>query len=217
MGEFFIFAGPNGSGKSTLIYKILQKYPDLEYVNADYIAREHHEIRDQPEGADRDKAAWSLTNDILKKKLSSGNCSIVWETVFSDERRFEFIDLAKKNGFDIYLTYVTTINSNINVNRVQKRMSEGGHGVIPDKIEKRYAKSTGLIPKMINFVDEIAIFDNSRENKSHELVFSKSIINTNHTLPALYKEMCLEPRMVYYLSTDSEIRGWSQKNIIDKI
>jgi predicted ABC-type ATPase len=59
---FFVCAGPNGSGKSTIISNLEEnggllplngscpKIRDLQYINADYIARTSEEIKNLPDG-----------------------------------------------------------------------------------------------------------------------------------------------------------------------
>jgi len=64
-------------------------------------------------------------------------------------------------GYDVRLYFVSTENSRLNVERVRKRVREGGHDVPTEKVIARYRRSLALLPKACEFVDEATLFDNS--------------------------------------------------------
>ena len=56
-----------------------------------------------------------------------------------------------------------TSNPEINVIRVRRRQSIGGHGVHDDKIVSRYYKTLKLIPRLVSVCDILHIYDNTEE------------------------------------------------------
>ncbi|MBP3350037.1 MAG: hypothetical protein J6L03_05340 [Bacteroidaceae bacterium] len=85
------------------------------------------------------------------------------ETVLSDYRKLDYINLAKKLGYRIYLYFVSTKDVEINIRRVAQRVAQGGHDVPEEKIRKRYDKSLSLLFDTIKLCDRAYLFDNSGE------------------------------------------------------
>lgn len=85
------------------------------------------------------------------------------ETVLSDIRKLEYIRLAKKLGYRIYLYFVSTKDVEINIRRVAQRVAQGGHDVPEDKVRKRYEKSLQNLFETIKLCDRAYLFDNSSE------------------------------------------------------
>ena len=61
-----------------------------------------------------------------------------FETVFSHESNLDIMHRAAGQGYKVYLYYVGTESPEINKFRVEYRVTQGGHYVPPDTIEKRY-------------------------------------------------------------------------------
>ncbi len=149
-----IFAGPNGSGKSTITEQYFQDITELPYINADVIAKEKG-ISSLDAAIE---AARQRTEAIQNKQ------SFIMETVLSTHEKIDFMIEAKAQGYHIRLMYITTQSSSINVDRVQNRVSKGGHDVPIDKTISRYDKSMGLVAEAANRADSAVIFNNSFEN-----------------------------------------------------
>lgn len=205
MKLFIIFAGPNGSGKSSIISSLSKNISpspfekrgislnSITYVNADFVTRNDPIISQMPNGIEKDIAAWNATNTWRDHTLECGS-DCIWETVFSDPRRLDEIKKAHDLGYYIILVYVTTLSPDINVERVNLRVQNNGHGVPEDKIRSRYERTTTLIPKILSEVDEGYIYDNSSANPI------PTILNINKTF-----YMCN--------TTNSTLNGWVEKNI----
>jgi predicted ABC-type ATPase len=90
---------------------------------------------------------------------------------------------AKDLGYKTYLYYVATEDPNINIERVQNRVKNGGHNVPHDKIISRYHRSLDLLLPAIKQTNRAYLFDNSAENQvciaeitNGELLFMRSNI-----------------------------------------
>ncbi|MBN1167819.1 MAG: zeta toxin family protein [Methanospirillaceae archaeon] len=202
MRIFSIFAGPNGSGKSTIV----PDYSDLVFVNADYCAKEHPVISKMPDGFEKIKSAQMETERLIHEMISDG-ISFTWETVFSHPSRLEIMKHAKKNGYKIHLTYITTKHPDINVQRVRSRVLQGGHDVPEDKIRSRYNRSVSFLPQMILEADEVLIYDNSYEKTNPTLLFQK-IQNGKPDF---------KPEYIFWDLKDEEIREWAIEHIMEPL
>lgn len=126
------------------------------------------------------------------------------ETVMSDPRKIEYIDLAKKFGYRIYLYFVSTKDVRINIRRVTARVESGGHSVPEEKIRDRYKKSLDNVFEMLKRCDRAYFFDNSDDNDNKD--------NTSWKLLAEYDGDMLE------LSPDmDEIPDWLYAHVIAKM
>lgn len=101
--------------------------------------------------------------DYIRRSLLMTDRDITFsiETVMSHSSKLEFMRKAKEKGFRIYLYYVSTSSSDINVGRVAARVIRGGHNVSNEKIRSRYIKSLELLREAILLSDRAYIFDNS--------------------------------------------------------
>ena len=151
MPQLLVFAGPNGSGKSTVteMIRIVGKY-----VNADEIKRKHN-------CSDIDAAKIA---EYTRESLLANKENFTFETVLSTPRNLDLMRRAKENGYQIVCIYVLTNDPNINIYRVNRRVSKGGHGVPPDKIRERYKRALRLFPNLFPICDELYVFDNSKDS-----------------------------------------------------
>ena len=103
----------------------------------------------------------SAIADFLHEKLVDTGRTFTLETVMSHENKIALLRRAQKAGFRTYLYYVATEAPEINIERVQIRVREGGHNVARDKIKERYRKSLDNLRGAIAASDRAYIFDNS--------------------------------------------------------
>ena len=170
----YVFAGPNGSGKSTLVANLaLWNNFDIKYINADIIAtQQFSHITDEKQ---RNYQSMFYTMDLVQDYISKGK-SFCYETVLSHPSKLDIVDQAKQNGYKIISVFVCTQSPQINIKRVQKRASQGGHDVPPEKIEQRYYKSKQNWQVLKTLSDEVYEFDNSKEkgeyNETSESFYS---------------------------------------------
>lgn len=172
--ELFVFAGPNGSGKSTVIGSFMS----AGVISADsYICPDNVVKVVKREHSDLDEyaayvQAMQLAERSRRAYVLNGK-SFSFETVFSNPDKLKFLRFAKAYGFHIVVIYITTADPSINVRRVRRRVSEGGHDVPENKIRVRYERSMKLMPEVVSFADEAEVYDNSVDETAPVLVFKK--------------------------------------------
>lgn len=138
----YIIAGANGSGKSTLA-EVLLKEKKLEFLNADEIAKEiaPDAINSVPISAG--KIYFQRLDEYFRN-----NQSFAVESTLSGNNIVRIIRKARKQNYKIILVYSFLQNCTICIERVKKRVENGGHNVPEEDIIRRYYKS------VIKFWDE---------------------------------------------------------------
>jgi len=164
--KLLIFAGPNGSGKSTLYRKLLLKYKalvNLPFVNPDDIAKElfGNFIFDNSKESNLKMLIAGKKAIMLRKKLLSQNRSFGFETTLSGNSEKQIIKEALKNGYELYIIYVSLEDPFLNVQRVKTRVQNNGHFVESKTIVRRYYKSLNNLKEISKFAKGIYLFDNS--------------------------------------------------------
>ncbi len=113
----------------------------------------------------------SVAADFIRHKLLETGTSFTFETVMSSPDKVAFLQKAQRRGYRTYLYYVATEDPMINILRVQRRVSLGGHSVPEDKIIARYTRSLNLLVDAIRHTNRAYIFDNS----THQQIWTAEI------------------------------------------
>ncbi|MGF6524818.1 zeta toxin family protein [Variovorax sp. PvP013] len=104
--------------------------------------------------------AAALAEAIRQELLAAGR-TFTFETVMSHPSKIEFMKEARARGYRVYLYFVATDDPDINIDRVRRRVLQGGHRVDDDKVIERYHKSIALMTPACEVADRAYIFDNS--------------------------------------------------------
>lgn len=163
--QIYVFAGPNGSGKSTIIKDFLGKC----LCPSEYICPDNYVSAEKKDDVGAYIVAMQQAETIRNDLVTLGR-SFTFETVLSTTGKLDFVKQAKELGYFISVTYVTTVDYNINIKRVEERVRRGGHGVPTDKLIARYHKSLALMAAAIEISDSAKVYDNSARPV---LVFAK--------------------------------------------
>jgi predicted ABC-type ATPase len=108
------------------------------------------------------------------EELFINNESYAFETTLASKSYKQKILKAKKNGYHVTLLFFWLNTIELAQERVKIRVSEGGHNIEPDVIERRYKNGIiNLFDIYLPIVDQALIFDNS--DGSHDLIAEQSI------------------------------------------
>jgi predicted ABC-type ATPase len=159
--KLFIISGCNGAGKTTASFTILPEILNCkEFVNADEIAKGLSPF--QPENASFESGRIML-NRI--KELLTQNINFAFETTLSSKSYKNKIIEAKSRNYEVILLFFWLKNPELAKERVKIRVSEGGHNIPEDVIERRYIRGIkNLFNIYLPIVNEALIFDNSEGN-----------------------------------------------------
>jgi len=159
--RIFCFAGPNGSGKSTIVKLKYEHHLYMPFINADNIAASE-QLSHIDDNYERNIKAANMAKDMRENRLKRKK-DFMFETVMSDvtssNNKLDFLKRAKSEGAEINILYVLTRDKEINVQRVAKRVSEGGHNVPLEKIRTRYDKCLKVLPEVLETSDNAIVYD----------------------------------------------------------
>lgn len=156
--NLYIIAGCNGAGKTTASYTILPEIIECkEYVNADEIAKGISPFQPEKVAVEAGRIMINRINELL----ASGE-TFAFETTLSTRSYKQKIESAKSKGYTTILLFFWLKNVELAKERVETRVSEGGHNIPPDVIERRYLKGVqNLFNIYLPVVDSAFLFDNS--------------------------------------------------------
>ncbi len=166
--RLYIIAGCNGAGKTTASFTILPEVLNCkEFVNADEIAKGLSPFQPEKVSFEAGRIMLHRINELLAE-----NENFAFETTLSTRSYKNKIIEAKEKGYRVTLLFFWLQNSELAKERVKIRVTEGGHNIEPEVIERRYIKGIrNLFDIYLPIVDGALIFDNS-EGK-HELLAEK--------------------------------------------
>lgn len=102
----------------------------------------------------------SFLADYIRNALLLVSKRFSFETVMSHPSKLDFMRRARSAGFKVYLYFVSLPDPELNVYRVQARVSKGGHDVDPEKIVSRYYRTMNYLYDAIRLADSVFLFDN---------------------------------------------------------
>lgn len=158
---YVLFAGVNGAGKSTM-YEMVGHEIEGVRINSDEILVSNG--GDWKSEKDQIEAGMEAVKRI--KQCINEGISFNQETTLAGRSILGTIKKAKEQGYTIKIYYVGLKNADLAIERVNKRVYEGGHGIDEDVIKKRYTASLAMLKQVLPLCDIAAIYDNStRFNK----------------------------------------------------
>ena len=184
MPNLYIIAGCNGAGKTTASYTILPEVLNCrEFVNADNIAAGISPFNPESVALEAGRIMLNRINELL-----SANVDFALETTLSTKSYVSFIKKAQQKGYNVTLLYFWLDSPETAYDRVAKRVSEGGHNIPTDVIERRYYRGIrNLITLYIPICNNWIVLNNtalpsevvgSKSNHLEEIIINDDIWNT---------------------------------------
>jgi predicted ABC-type ATPase len=168
--NLYIIAGCNGAGKTTASFTILPEIIECkEFVNADEIAKGLSPFQPEKVAFEAGRIMLERINELLKNEES-----FAFETTLSTKSYKNKIKEAQQKGYTVTILFFWLQNVELAKERVKIRVSEGGHNIESDVIERRYIRGIqNLFEIYLPLVDGAFIFDNSKGK--HELLAQKTV------------------------------------------
>jgi len=158
LANLYIIAGCNGAGKTTASYTILPAILQCkEFVNADEIAKGLSPFQPEKVSLQAGRIMLNRIDDLINQ-----NVDFAIETTLTTLSYRKTIIAARLKGYTITLLFFYLKDIELAIERVKKRVSEGGHHIPEDVIIRRYNKGLyNLINIFVNLFDYWLIIDNS--------------------------------------------------------
>jgi predicted ABC-type ATPase len=134
--DVLVLAGPNGAGKSTAAPHLVREVLGLDtFVNADTIAA-------GLAGFATDAAAIAAGRVMLQQMnaLSRANHSFAFETTLASRSFAPRLRAMRDRGYRVSLAFLWLPSADLAVQRVARRVEQGGHDIPDDVIRRRYAR-----------------------------------------------------------------------------
>lgn len=178
--NLYIIAGCNGARKTTASFTIL---PDIinckEFINADEIAKGLSPFQPEKVAFEAGRIMLNRINQLLNEEES-----FAFETTLATKIYKHKIIEAKSKGYNVTLLFFWLQNVELAKERVKIRVSEGGHNIEPEVIERRYLNGiNNLFEIYLPLVDGALIFDNS--NGKYEFLAEKTVDGKLHLVDKL--------------------------------
>ena len=153
-----IIAGPNGAGKTTFARTFLAPLKDqIRFINADYIAAGLSPFNPEMAAIRAGKIMLEEVNTCFKKGES-----FAIETTLSGKSYIKHIARWRENGYFVYLIFLLLDDVNLAVERVAKRVSQGGHNIPEPVIKRRFKNGLELFNSHYKHaVSQWVLYDNS--------------------------------------------------------
>ena len=158
--NLYIISGCNGVGKTTASYSVLPTLLDCkQFVNADEIAKGLSPFCPESVAIQSGKLMLLRIEELL-----SADETFSIETTLATRSYSELVKRAQEKGYKVTLLYFWLSSPELAVERVARRVSEGGHNIPKDVIYRRYEKGLkNLFDIFIPIVDSWMIVDNGVE------------------------------------------------------
>ena len=166
----YIIAGCNGAGKTTASFSLLPSILNCDiFINADEIAREITPEEVEKVAFEAGRQMIEQINARIRKRES-----FAFETTLSARSYRETILFAQALGYHVTLLFFWLESVEMAIDRVARRVKEGGHNIETEVIRRRYNRGIkNLFEIYIPLVSETMIYNNSFGIP--ELVVSKSL------------------------------------------
>lgn len=182
MKKYIIIAGVNGAGKSTL-YHMIDHLHNMPRVNLDDEVRKIGNWKNS-----QDVFYAGITAASMLKRLLAGEEDFNQETTLCGRTILANIKKAKQNGFYIEVHFVGLSSVELAKERVQHRVTKGGHGIPETDIERRYDEGFEKIRSLLPIADRVIFYDNSTEIRRFAVYEKGSISVESSNLPKWYLE-----------------------------
>jgi predicted ABC-type ATPase len=103
-----------------------------------------------------------LYRERMSSFIRNGN-DLMIESNLAKSNDYEWIEKMGKQGFEVILLFMSTDDENININRVQRRVKEGGHDIPVEIILHRYKMGIIYLKGKLHLFSEVYLIDNSTE------------------------------------------------------
>lgn len=152
----YILAGPNGAGKTTFANTFLQPFARCrEFLNADLIAAGLSPFAPESQ-------AIRASELLLKRidELVSTRSTFSFETTLAARSYQGSVIQWRRLGYRVILYFIWLPNPELAIQRVAKRVREGGHNIPETVVRRRYARGlANLLDLYIPIVNTTCIFD----------------------------------------------------------
>ena len=155
--RILIIAGPNGAGKTTFAREFLPEDEFENFVNADLIAAGLSPLN--PDAAAM--RAGRLMLEEIDGYVKRGEC-FAFETTLSGRIYAKRVWQWQHESYYVELVFLKLQNVETAIDRIAKRVSQGGHDIPEEVIRRRFHAGLDNLENLYKpIIDDWTVFDNS--------------------------------------------------------
>lgn len=158
MDEIVIIGGPNGAGKTTAAQLLVPQSLEIpEFVNADEIARGVSPFNPEHAALVAGRLMLQRIRELIRNRVS-----FAFETTCAGRTHLPILRRCKAEGWRVTLVYLWLPSPEAALDRVARRVRDGGHNIPDDVVVRRYwAGIRNLRLLYLPLADVAVIYDNS--------------------------------------------------------
>lgn len=158
----WLIAGPNGVGKTTYAFRhIRQVSGSVRFVNLDEIARGLSPLDPDAGRIEASRVALRQIRNWLAVQNGDAQ-SFSLETTLAGLTHLRVLSNARARGWQVRLLYFAVRDPEICLQRIARRVAEGGHNVPEADARRRFRRSIENFPAYLRLVDHWQVFDNNQ-------------------------------------------------------
>jgi predicted ABC-type ATPase len=156
--DIVIIGGPNGAGKTTAAQLLVPRGLQIsEFVNADEIARGLSPFNPERAALVAGRLMLERIRELIKNRQS-----FAFETTCAGRTHLAMLRRCKADGWRVTLVYLWLPSPQAALDRVARRVREGGHGIPNDVVVRRYWSGLANLQLLyLPLADVAVIYDNS--------------------------------------------------------
>ncbi|MEQ8403370.1 MAG: AAA family ATPase [Roseitalea porphyridii] len=154
---FWLIAGPNGVGKTTYAFRSLEALTgSVNFINMAEIARGLSPL--DPAAAEGDAARLALSR---ARELIAAGRTFAMETTMSGRVHLRLFEMARAVSMRTHLMYFSAASPEICLQRIARRVAEGGHDVPEPVVRRRFVRSHSNLPRYTAASDLWRLYETS--------------------------------------------------------
>lgn len=154
---FWLIAGPNGVGKTTYAMRHLKAVSgSVHFVNLDEIARGLSPLDPSAAQTDAARIALKRARDFIQARQT-----FAMETTASGLTHLGLVAAAHRAGLRTSMLYFSVNDHRLCLERIARRVAEGGHDVPSEIVERRFHRSHANLPAYARLMDVWRIYEAS--------------------------------------------------------
>ena len=176
MPNLFVISGPNGAGKTTAAKVLLPEVFQVKtFINADLIAASISPASPESVALQAGRQMLAEIGTCLNEHIT-----FVIETTLATKSYANLVQKAQRRGYEVVLVYFWLENPELAIERVARRVRNGGHNIPDEIVVRRYWNGIkNLIDLFIPIVDKWVIFDNSDYTAGHPVRIAEKLPDGN--------------------------------------
>jgi predicted ABC-type ATPase len=154
---FWLIAGPNGVGKTTYAMRHLKAVSgSINFVNLDEIARGLSPLEPAAAQTEAARIALARARNFVRERAT-----FAMETTLSGRSHLQLLQAARADGLSTAMLYFSVNSPAICLERIARRVAEGGHDVPEPVVRRRFDRSHGNLPRYAQLCDLWRVYDAS--------------------------------------------------------